>query len=73
MVESVKRIKNIDITKKVFWFRAKKIPDFKIGTPKFLKFHDEYFDPNYDKKSHFFDLTGYSNKKKPQIKVRLMK
>ena len=67
------RIKNIDITKKVFWFRAKKVPDFKIGLPKFLKFHEENFDPNYDKKSNFFDLSGFGARKKPQIKVRLMK
>jgi len=67
------RIKTTDITKKVFWFKAKKVPDFKIGLPKFIKFHEENYDPNYEKKDNFFDISSYGMRKKPAIKVKLMK
>ena len=67
------RIKTTDITKKVFWFKAKKVPEFKIGLPKYIKFHEQNYDPNYEKKDNFFDISSYGMKKKPAIKVKLMK
>ena len=33
------RIKTSDLTKKVFWFKAKKISNFTIGIPEYLEFH----------------------------------
>jgi hypothetical protein len=66
------RIKSIDISKKVFWFRAKKVPDFKIGIPKYIKFHEERFDPNYSKTDQMFDLINYGNKKKSNIIIKLI-
>jgi hypothetical protein len=66
------RIKTIDITKKVFWFRSSKVPDFKIGIPKYLKFHDQRFNPDHSKKNEMFDFINYGNKKKSNIIVRLV-
>lgn len=67
------RIKTTDLTKKVFWFRAKKVPSFKIGIPKFLRFHDERFDPNHQNKQQLFDITNFGSKKKANILVKLVK
>lgn len=68
-----KRIKTIDITKKVFWFRAKKVPDFKIGNKQFIRFNEERYDPEYQQKQQLFDVLGYGAKKKSNIIVKLIK
>ena len=67
------RIKTIDITKKVFWYKATRVPNFKIGIPKFLKFHNDRFDINYQNKQQLFDVLSYGIKKKSNIIVRLIK
>jgi hypothetical protein len=58
------RIKTQDLTKKVFWFRAKKVPHFTLGIPQYIKFHEEKYDSDYQKKEGLFDLINYGNKKK---------
>ncbi len=69
------RIKTTDLTKKVFWFKAKKVRDFKIGIPKFLKFHQENYDPDYqNQKNQLFDVLSYGKKKtSSNIVVKLIK
>jgi hypothetical protein len=67
------RIKTTDLTKKVFWFKAKKVPNFKIGIPQFLKFHEERYDANYQNKEQLFDILNYGSKKKTNIMVRLVR
>ena len=37
------RIKTTDITKKVFWYRAKKNDPFKLGSAPVIKFHNENY------------------------------
>lgn len=67
------RIKTTDLTKKVFWYKAKKVPNFKIGSPSFLKFHDERYNPDYQNKQQLFDVLNYGSKKKTNIVVKLIK
>jgi hypothetical protein len=67
------RIKTTDLTKKVFWFKAKKVPDFKIGVKQFSQFNEERYDPNYLNKQQLFDFLNYGNKKKSNIIVKLIK
>jgi len=67
------RIRTTDLTKKVFWFKAKKVQPFKIGSPAFLKFHEERYDPDYQNKQQLFDVLNYGCKKKSTITVRLVK
>jgi hypothetical protein len=67
------RIKTTDLTKKVFWFKAKKVPNFKIGIPQFLKFHEERYDANYQNKEQLFDILNYGSKKKTNIMVKLVR
>lgn len=64
-------IKSTDITKKLFWFRAKKLPDFKVGCNKFEQYHNVNFDENHDKKKNVFNLLNY-NKKNTSIKVKML-
>ena len=67
------RIKTTDISKKVFWFKAKKVPNFKIGIPQYLKFHNDRYDKNYLDKNQLFDILSFGTKKKSQIMVKLLK
>jgi len=67
------RIKTTDLSKKVFWFKAKKVPEFKIGIPKYLKFHEKRYDPEYQNKQQLFDVLNYGSKKKSNIIVRMVK
>jgi hypothetical protein len=67
------RIKTTDIRKKVFWFKASKVPNFKIGSKKFLRFNDKRFDPNYLHKQQLFDVLNYGSKKRSNITVKLIK
>ena len=67
------RIKTTDISKKVFWFKAKKVPNFKIGIPQYIQFHDERFDKNHLEKNQLFDILSFGTKKKSQIMVKLLK
>ena len=67
------RIKTTDLTQKVFWFKAKKVPNFKIGSKEYSKFHDENYDTNYLNKSAAFDFVGYGNKKRANVVVKLIK
>ena len=60
-------IKTSDITKKVYWFRSKEPPAFKIGIKKVLRFNDEEYDKNHNKRSHNIDLNNIITGKKSQI------
>ena len=42
-------IKTSDITQRLFWFRARKLSDFKVGSNKFKIFHEENYDNEHDK------------------------
>jgi hypothetical protein len=44
------RVRSTDIRKKVFWYRAKKTPEFMIGIPAFISWNKKNFDEEYDKK-----------------------
>jgi hypothetical protein len=67
------RLRTSDITKKVFWYKAKEIVEpFAIGVKKFKKFHDKFFDPEFYKKPLVFDATNFAQKKNTkQILVKM--
>jgi hypothetical protein len=66
------RIKTSDLTKKVFWFKARKISNFTIGIPEYLKFHEKRYDKNYQDKKQLFDVINYGSKKKSNVIVKLI-
>jgi len=48
------RIHSKNITDKVFWYKAKQVPEFKIGIYKCLKFHEKLYDEEWDKRKKLF-------------------
>ena len=67
------RIHSSNITDKVFWYKAKKVPDFKMGSKKYNKFHKKYYDPNWNKKPLMFDPNDILAKKRNNFKVNVKK
>jgi hypothetical protein len=57
------RIHSKNITDKVFWYKAKETPDFKVGSKKFLTFHKKSFDEGWNKKPDVFDINDFAKKK----------
>jgi hypothetical protein len=58
------RTRTSDITKKVFWYKARKPKDIEIGHKKFREFHYKNFDKNWNKRIPIFDINSLINKKK---------
>ncbi len=61
------RIHSKNITDKVFWYRAKEVPHFKIGSEKFIKYHKSAYDKEWNNKLPVFDPT--CAKKKNSLKL----
>jgi|UniRef100_A0A6C0DAA5 hypothetical protein len=57
------RIHSKNITDKVFWYKAKPTPSFKIGSERFIKFHKETYDKEWDKRVPLFDTSSMSSKR----------
>jgi hypothetical protein len=67
------RVHSKNITDKVFWYRAKPVPAFKVGSKKFRKFHDEAYDSNWNKRLEIFDPNSLYSNKKNSIRVNVQK
>jgi hypothetical protein len=65
------RIHSKNLTDKVFWYKAKKVPKFTVGCKKFKKFHSNTYDEKWDKKLEIFDPSNLI--KKSNIKVLVEK
>ena len=66
------RVRSTDLKKKVFWYRAKKTPIFTVGCPRFIKWNEERFDEEYDKKEQVLDLNAFCTRRKANITVKLV-
>ena len=63
------RIHSKNITDKVFWYKAKsEIPKFTLGSERYLSYHRQHYDQNWDKKLTIFDPSELC-KKKNAVKV----
>jgi len=58
------RLRSTDITKKVFWYKAKKTSTFEIGSKEFNRFHRKNYDPNYNKHDRIMDLNAFSGRRR---------
>jgi len=63
------RIHSTNITDKVFWYKAKPVPKFTIGSNKYHKFHKNSFDEEWNKRLAVFDPLSSFGKKKNSIKL----
>jgi hypothetical protein len=61
------RIHSKNITDKVFWYKAKETPNFKLGCNKFKKYHKESYDKEWNNRLPIFDPS--IGKKKNSIKL----
>lgn len=63
------RVHSKNITDKIFWYKAKKVPTFKIGTKKFRDFHNKSYDENWDKNMEVFNPESLLVNKKNTLRV----
>jgi len=66
------RIHSKNITDKVFWYKAKTVPTFRVGSKKFRKFHNETYDDNWDKRIEVFNSNNLITKRN-SVKVLVEK
>ena len=67
------RIHSKNITDKVYWYRAKEVPLFTIGTSKYIKYHKEHYDKEWNRRLPLFDPTEALSKKRNNIKLIIEK
>lgn len=63
------RIHSTNITDKVFWYKAKYVPTFNIGSNKYNKFHNNSYDKEWDKRMIVFDPSAALAKKRNSIRL----
>jgi len=63
------RIHSTNITDKVFWYKAKNVPDFNIGSNKYNRFHDKSYDKEWEKRIAIFDPSSALSKKRNSIRL----
>ena len=63
------RIHSKNITDKVFWYKAREVPDFTLGSKRYRKFHQKKYDSNWNKKVQLFDPSAIMSKKKNRFKL----
>jgi hypothetical protein len=67
------RIKSNVITDKVFWYRAKNVPAFKVGSKKFQKYHNNVYNSEWNKRIELFNQDDLIFKKKNNIRIKVDK
>jgi hypothetical protein len=63
------RVHSKNITEKVYWYKAKTVPTFKVGCKKFHKYHTESYDNDWNKRLPIFDPTEMMSKKRNSVKL----
>ena len=63
------RIHSTNITDKVFWYKAKPVPDFHIGSRKYNKYHKRSYDKEWDKRVAVFDPSSALSKKRNSLRL----
>jgi hypothetical protein len=63
------RVHSKNITDKVYWYKAKEVPKFKIGSNKFHKFHDNQYDEEWDKRLEVFNPESLITNKRNSMRI----
>ena len=63
------RVHSKNITDKVFWYKAKNVPTFKIGCNKFKRFHDSAYDSNWNKRIDTFNPLDLVSRKRNSARI----
>jgi hypothetical protein len=67
------RVHSKNLTDKVFWYRAKNVPLFKIGCNKFHRFHDKVYDKDWNRRLEVFNPLDLISKRKNTVRVLVEK
>ena len=67
------RVHSKNLTDKVFWYKAKNVPTFKIGCNKFHKYHKTAYDKEWNKRLEVFNPLDLVSKRKNSIRVAVEK
>lgn len=67
------RVHSTNISEKVFWYKAKQVPKFKLGSDKYLKFHKKYYDSEWNKRLPIFDPSEILAKKRNNFRINVKK
>jgi hypothetical protein len=63
------RVHSKNITDKVYWYKAKDVPTFKIGSKKFHKFHNDQYDSDWDKRIEVFNPESLMTNKRNSMRI----
>ena len=63
------RVKSKHITDKVFWYKAKDVPDFRLGSRRYKKYHKRKYDKEWNRRLPLFDPAIALSKKRNNIKL----
>jgi hypothetical protein len=67
------RVHSKNITDKVFWYKAKNTPNFRVGSKKFHKFHEASYDSQWNKRLEVFNPSDLISKRKNSVRVMVEK
>ena len=67
------RVHSKDITEKVFWYRAKEVPNFTMGSKLYKKYHATKYDKDWNKKVEVYDPSMMLSRKKQETKLTIEK
>ena len=67
------RLRSSQISKKVFWYKAKPRLNFNVGCKRYESFHETHFDNNHCKRLPFVDFSTFGNRNQPNVIVRKLK
>lgn len=63
------RVHSKNITDKVYWYKAKEVPKFKLGCNKFRKCHDKLYDSDWDKRIEVFNPDSLLSNKRNSLRI----
>jgi len=67
------RIHSKNIADKVYWYKAKDVPEFTLGCNKYKRYHKEHYDKEWNRRLPIFDPGDMIAKKRNNIKLIIEK
>lgn len=67
------RVHSKNITDKVYWYKAKTVPTFRVGSDRFRKFHEKSYDSKWNKRLEVFNPASLMTNKRNSLRVMVEK
>ena len=65
------RIHSSNLTDKVFWYKAREVPEFRVGSNKYYKYHKKHYDYDWDKRTPEFNTNDLVARKKNRVNFKI--